>query len=326
MKRFLVTGAMGCIGAWVLKHLADDGQSVVVYDVATKPVRVRLLMDDDTLARVTFIQGDVTSLEDVRRVVDERQISHIIHLAALQVPFCRADPALGARVNVVGTVSVLEAARHSEGRVQGLVYASSIAVFGAPDEYPDGPVADAAPLQPTTLYGVYKQANEATARVYWQDWGVPSIGLRPAVVYGVARDQGLTSSPTKAMLAAALGHPYTIAFGGANCMQWASDVARTFIQAAEAGWQGADVCNLGGATVPMGDVVVAIEAVAPAARGAIGYDERQLPFPFDFDDARLQAIIGPLPHTPLADGVAATVDRFRYLTARGLVDAGGLTG
>lgn len=325
MTRYLVTGAMGCIGAWVLKRLTDDGKDVVVYDVATNPVRARLLMDEDALARVTFIQGDVTSLAEVRRVVDDQGISHIIHLAALQVPFCRADPALGARVNVVGTVNIFEAARHSEGQVQGLAYASSIAVFGAPDEYPDGPVADAAPLQPTTLYGVYKQANEATARVYWQDWGVPSIGLRPAVVYGVARDQGLTSGPTKAMLAAALGRPYIIAFGGGNCMQWASDVAGAFIQAADAGWQGADVFNLGGATVPMRDVVAAIEAAAPAMRGAIGYDERQLPFPFDFDDIRLQRIIGPLPHTSLVDGVAATVDRFRHLAARGLVDAGGLT-
>ncbi len=324
MTCYLVTGAMGCIGAWVLKRLADDGKAVAVYDVATNPTRARLLMDDDTLARVTFIQGDVTSLADVRRALDEHDITHIIHLAALQVPFCRADPALGARVNVVGTVNLLEAARHSEGRVQGLAYASSIAVYGAPDEYPEGPVPDTASLLPTTLYGVYKQANEATARVYWQDWGIASIGLRPAVVYGVARDQGLTSSPTKAMLAAALGHPYTIAFGGANCMQWASDVADAFIQAAEAGWQGADVFTLGGAAVPMRDLVAAIEAAAPAARGTISHDERQLPFPFDFDDTRLQRIIGPLPHTALADGVAATVDRFRHLAARGLVDAGGL--
>ena len=85
----------------------------------------------------------------------------MIHLAALQVPFCRADPSLGARVNVVGTVNVLEAAARRElGRV---VYASSVAAYDALDDH------DAAPAMqgvPSTLYGVYKRANEGTAHVY----------------------------------------------------------------------------------------------------------------------------------------------------------------
>ena len=325
MSRFLVTGAMGCIGAWTLYHLVQAGKAAVVLDVSTTPTRPRLLMDDDQVAQVQFIQGDITDLAQVERVVAEQGITHIIHLAALQVPFCRADPPLGARVNVVGTVNIFEAARRSGGAVRSVVYASSVAVFGAPDDYPEGPVADNAALLPTTLYGVYKQANEGTARVYWRDWQVSSIGLRPATVYGVARDQGMTSSPTKAMLAAALGKPYRVAFGGYVGMQWASDVAQAFIQSAEAEWPNAGVFNLGGAPVSVEEIVRLIETVAPDARGLLTAADNQLPFPYDFEDAGLQAAIGPVPRTRLEEGIAATIARFRELAQTGLVDERGLS-
>ena len=111
----------------------------------------------------------------------------MIHLAALQVPFVRADPVLGARVNVVGTVNVLEAVRRRADRMGPLVYASSIAVYGAAGTL-------AADDHPGTLYGVFKRANEGTALRYFEDYGVSSIGLRPHTVYGPARDQGLTSA------------------------------------------------------------------------------------------------------------------------------------
>ncbi|MFN8471401.1 MAG: NAD-dependent epimerase/dehydratase [Anaerolineae bacterium] len=319
---YLVTGALGCIGAWTLRILLDQNKRVVVLDLGSVPTRPRLLLTEDELSRVTFVQGDVSDLATVERVVSEHGVTHIIHLAALQVPFCKADPVLGARVNVAGTVNILETARRSGGQVRATAYASSIAVFGPPEDYPSGPIPDAAALEPTTLYGVYKQANEGTARIYWQDWSVPSIGLRPAAIYGVARDQGLTSSPTKAMLAAALGLPYHIPFGGVNCMQWAADIARIFIQSVDAEWQGAGVFNVGGAMADMARVIALIEAAAPEARGTLTYDDRQLPFPYNFDDASLATVIGAIQHVELADGIAATVERFRRLAADGVLDAG----
>ena len=83
--------------------------------------------------------------------------------------------------------------------------------------------------QPGTLYGVYKRANEGTAHVYWADHGVASVGLRPHTVFGPGRDQGLTSAPTTAMLAAACGRPYRIPFGGTSQFQYAPDAARAFV-------------------------------------------------------------------------------------------------
>ena len=149
--------------------------------------------------------GDVTTVDALDRVVAENRISHILHFAALQVPFCRSDPGAGARVNVVGTENVLEVARRRRDRLQRVVYASSMAVYGLKIYNDAGPVGPDAVMRPATHYGSYKQVNETTRKIYWLDEGVSSIYHRPHTVYGVGRDQGLTSRCSKAMLAAAVG-------------------------------------------------------------------------------------------------------------------------
>jgi len=317
--RFLITGALGCIGAWTVRNLVREGIPVVVFDLASDPRRLKLIMSDDELARVTFVTGDITDLEALERALDDHAITRVIHLAALQIPFVRANPPLGARVNVVGTVNVFEAVARRRDRIGSLVYASSAAVYDAVDAGESGVVAHGAAGHPTTLYGVFKQANEGTARVYWQDARVASIGLRPYIVYGPGRDQGLTSSPTKAMVAAALGKPYHIPYGGRAAYQYADDVARTFIACARAPFQGAEIFNLGGSVATMGEIVAAIEAAAPEVRGLITFDDKPLPFPEAFDAAPLEQVIGALPFTPLAQAVADTIALFRERIAAGVM-------
>jgi UDP-glucuronate 4-epimerase len=317
--RFLITGALGCIGAWTVRNLVREETPVVVFDLASDPRRLKLIMSDDELVRVTFVTGDITDLEALERALDEHAITRVIHLAALQIPFVRANPPLGARVNVVGTVNVFEAVARRRDRIGRLVYASSAAVYDAVDAGESGVVAHGAAGHPTTLYGVFKQANEGTARVYWQDAQVASIGLRPYIVYGPGRDQGLTSSPTKAMVAAALGKPYHIPYGGRAAYQYADDVARTFIACARAPFQGAEIFNLGGSVATMGEIVAAIEAAAPEVRGLITFDDKPLPFPEAFDAAPLEQVIGALPFTPLAQAVADTIALFRERIAAGVM-------
>jgi nucleoside-diphosphate-sugar epimerase len=320
MDRFLITGALGCIGAWVVRNLVREGAAPVVFDLASDPRRLKLIMTSDELAQVTFAAGDITDLAALEQVLDTHAISHIIHLAALQVPFCKADPPLGARVNVVGTVNVFEAVARRRTQIQRVVYASSAAVYDAADADPSGaPIPHGALGHPTTLYGVYKQANEGTARVFWQDAHVASIGLRPYIVYGPGRDQGLTSSPTKAMFAAAVDRPFHIPFGGRGAYQYTDDVAKAFIACARAPFSGAEIFNLSGSVVQMHEIVDAIAAVAPAARETITFADTTLPFPEAYDAAPLADLIGPLPHTPLHEAVAATITRFRELVADGVL-------
>ena len=157
-----------------------------------------------------------------------------------------ADPVLGMRVNVVGTTVILETIKRHAAQIQGFVYCSSAAVYGTADKYPAGPLAHDAALLPNTIYGVSKVANEDTARIYWQDYQVPSIGFRPFTVYGPGRDQGMSSTPTKAVLAAILGRPYEITLSGVWTYQYAPDVANCLILAARTELAGAPVFNMGG--------------------------------------------------------------------------------
>ena len=70
------------------------------------------------------VNGDITDLAALERALDEHGVTNVIHLAALQVPHCRANPPLGAAVNVVGTVNVLEAVKRRADRMGPVVYAS----------------------------------------------------------------------------------------------------------------------------------------------------------------------------------------------------------
>jgi UDP-glucuronate 4-epimerase len=141
------------------------------------------------------------------------------------------------------------------------------------------------------------------------------VGLRPHTVYGPGRDQGLTSAPTRAMLAAAGGIPYRIPYGGRGQFQYAPDVARAFVQAALSSYEGATVHNLAGEVVSMGDVVASIEAAMPESAGLISFDDVALPFPDEVDASSLTEAIGPVDELPFADGVADAVARFRRLLA-----------
>jgi UDP-glucuronate 4-epimerase len=308
-ERFLVTGATGCIGAWTVRNLVHEGIFTCALVRSGSLHRLKLIMDEKDLAAVEFINGDITDLDTVEHALSAHKITHIIHLAAMQLPFCKADPPLGAAVNVQGTVNIFEAA----GRcgIRSLVYASSTAVYGLSSEYPAGPLAHDAPLKPRSHYGVYKRANEGTARVYWLDNGISSIGIRPYVVYGPGRDQGFTSTPTKAMLAAAAGKPYNISYGGRFGFQYADDAAKAYIDAARVDFKGAEVFNLGGETVGMDDIIREIEAAEPSARGTITYVNKPLPFPEQIDNAPLIALLGVLRVTPLARGVRESIRIFK---------------
>jgi UDP-glucuronate 4-epimerase len=319
-ERFLVTGALGCIGSWTVKRLVDEGVPVTTYDLPGDPYRMRLIMDDAAIDRVNFVQGDITDETRFEEVVRDNAITHIIHLAALQVPFVRANPVLGARVNVVGSAIVLETARKLADQIKGLAYASSVAVYGSADRYPPGPLADDAPLAPVTLYGVTKEANEGWAAIYWQDYSVPSVGLRPFFVYGPGRDQGVSSTPTKAMAAAAVGRPYHISFGGTDTYQHADDVARVFIDAARAMPNGAPVYNLGGTVASVADVVAAIERAAPESAGAITYETEPLFTPDGVAGKAIAELLGPIAWRPLADGVADTIVALRAAQRAGRLD------
>jgi nucleoside-diphosphate-sugar epimerase len=313
---YLVTGAHGFIGAWVVKRLLASNFKVVIFDKSPDPHRLRLIMDDNEIERAVFVAGDITDGDFVSQLVQEREITNIIHLAGLQVPTCRANPRLGAMVNVIGTINIFEAAKNSGGRVNRIAYASSAAVFGKND----GPAPEELAGGMNTHYGAFKRCNEDNARVYFLENGLNSVGLRPLTVYGVGRDTGMTSDPTKAMKAAVAGRPFHIRFGGKTDFLYVADCADAFIRAASADLEGAFVFNSHGESVEMATVVEEIENLIPEAKGRITFDPAPLALPPELDDSAIVRAFGDIPHTTLSQGMKETIERFAFLRRENRLD------
>ena len=78
-ERFLVTGALGCIGAWTCRLLVEEGVPVVGYDLGSDPHRLKLIMSPEQLEQVTLVPGDVTDLDQLLGVLGEHEISNVVH-------------------------------------------------------------------------------------------------------------------------------------------------------------------------------------------------------------------------------------------------------
>ena len=317
-ETYFITGAQGCIGSWIVKALVERGDSAVVFDRSDDSRRLSAIMDPEQLAKVRFITGDITDGAAVLSALNESGANRVIHLAGLQVPTCKADPVAGALVNVAGTLNVFEAAKMIS--IKRVVYASSAAVYGMNDD--DVALDETAQCSPTTHYGVFKRANEGNARVYFLDQGINSVGLRPLTVYGVNRDTGLTSDPTKAMKSAVLGRPFHIRFGGATDFQYVADTAAAFIACADDAADGAHVFNLHGETVTVERIATFINSQVDGE--LITFGGPPIPIAAAMDDTAIRRVMNGLPSTPLEIGVQETMERFAALRDAGRLDTSDL--
>ena len=166
-ERILVTGASGQIGTDLVGELRKryGRESVVASDI--REPEDGSPMSDGPFRLLSVLDGD--SMESA---IQEEGIGTVYHLAAILSATGEANPELCHRVNVGGTVCVLEAARDFKLKV----YApSSIAVFG-----PDAPkvAPQVTPLNPTTMYGKTKVTGEVLAMNYWKQYGVDVRGIR----------------------------------------------------------------------------------------------------------------------------------------------------
>lgn len=306
--RVLVTGGSGCIGSWVIKGLLERGMDVLTFDVEADTKRLGLIAPA-LVPKLTIETGRIEDTARVKALIADG-VTHVVHLAAVLMPFCQANPVAGAMINVIGTQNLFEAARDS-GRDVRIVFASSSAVWGPRHLYEDRPLTEADPPMPATHYGVYKYANEGNARVFYATNGISSIGLRPWTVYGVGRDAGLTADPTLALRAAAAGERFQIRLTGNMDLQYVEDVAETFIRCLLSPVQGAHVFNLAGDIVDMHDFIRQVEEIDAATKGLLTAEGPQVPVAFRMSDTALRSTVGEMPKTPLAEGVRRTLQAFR---------------
>ena len=299
----LVTGGSGFIGTWVLREVLRRGAKAVVVDVVSVGERRRRVLGERASEAIDA-DADLGDPESLLEVIERYGVSHVIHLAALLTPGCQQDPWLGFRVNVAGSVAVFEAARRS-GRVKAISYASSYAVYGPECG------ADADANRPSTFYGAYNQSVDLIAEQYWRHFGLASVAVRPHVVYGPERDQGLTAGPSLAAKAAATGADFHIGYTGTANYDYVEDVARAFVRAAFECPPGANAVDLKGEPATPEDFLHAIDAAVPgsAARITVGGPAMPVSVP---PNPRYIAELFPDWHaTSLHDGVAKTVDFYR---------------
>ena len=306
----LITGAGGCIGAWTMAMLLKANVDVIAFDLTSNKIRPGLLIEDEKLKKVPWIEGDISDTETVISTIEKYKPESIIHLAALQVPFCAADPTTGAKVNVVGTVNIMEAARQNS--IKRIAHASSMAAHSFI------PGSDSL----KTLYGAYKMCDEQISEVYWQDHKVPSVCLRPAIVNGVGRDQGMTSKQTVAMLAAALGEPYDIPYTGYVSHLSAAEVASAFIHSVSYEGDGAFVFDIFGESVNINDTIKMINEIKPNAN--ITSSGSEMPFPSKLSDIplrkHLKKRVSDYGSINTMTMISETIEAFEVLIQSGKID------
>lgn len=303
----LVTGGSGFVGTWVLRSLMNRGISAVALDAFENAQRWQRLLGPRA-SEIPFVRGSLLDRDLLSRIFTEHGVTHVIHLAALLTPACQEDPYAGCEVNVLGSVALFEQAVKS--KIKGLSYASSLAVFG-PE--PDGAYAAKALVEnrSPSFYGTFKKALELIAEQYWMHNKLASVGIRPHVVYGPERDQGLTAGPSLAAKAAVLGETYQISYRGLVGYDYVEDVAEAFVRTALETPPGSVVVDLPSEMATVEELVQAIDAAVPGAAARITVAGPTLPRNDSPRDRVISEILLDWKPTSITDGIRRTVDFYK---------------
>ncbi len=181
--RILVTGGAGLIGSTtidlLLRHHAPE--RIVILDnlVRGTLANIEHALDDP---RVTFVQGDICDPETVKRVMGG--MDAVIHMAALRITACAAEPRAALQTMCDGTFNVVDAAQRAG--VRKIVAASSASIYGMADSFPTS--EDHHPYNNQTWYGASKVMLEGLLRSYHSMHGLPYVALRYFNVYGPRMD------------------------------------------------------------------------------------------------------------------------------------------
>jgi UDP-glucose 4-epimerase len=173
--RCLVTGGAGFIGSNLVHTLINEGYKVRVLDNFSTGKFENI---ETVIKNIDLIVGDLCREDDVRRAV--KGVDIVFHQAALpSVPRSVADPYTTNRVNIEGTLNVFLAARDSG--VKRVVYASSSSVYGSNEKLPKEETMLTRPMSP---YAASKLAKEVYGRIFYDLYGLETVGLRYFNVFG----------------------------------------------------------------------------------------------------------------------------------------------
>ncbi len=300
--KVVVTGGAGFIGSATAEVLVEKGYEVLVYDNLYAGLR------ENVPREAELVIGDVC---DLGKLMDAlRDAWGVVHLAAIvSVEEALEDPWRALRVNVEGTLNVLEACRRLD--VERVVYASSCAVYGDPVELP---VREDHPLKPKNVYGASKLAGEALVSAYAETYGLKAVSLRYFNVYGPRMRSGPYAGVIHKFIAAALrGEPLVIHGDGLQTRDfvYVYDVARANLAALESKATGA--FNIGtGRSVTISELARMIVELT----GSSSPIHHGPPRPGDIrhsraDITRAENVLGWKPKVRLEEGLLETINYYR---------------
>ena len=169
----LITGGMGSIGAELARQLVQQGEDVVIFDVAARSDVIEDIKDS-----VKVVQGDLKIYSEVFNVVKENDVEDIFHLGAMLTGHSEAYPWASFQTNVVGAMHIFEAARLFG--IKKVLFTSSVESFGTARK---GRITDDNLQRPWSIYGCAKVYGEHVGRWYRDRFGLDFRSVRyPAVI------------------------------------------------------------------------------------------------------------------------------------------------
>ena len=310
----LVTGGVGFIGSHVCERLLEIGHTVCAlddlndfYDPAIKQNTLRELQS--RAQSFSFVHADITKRDEVDEVISSMAFDQIIHLAARAgVRPSLEEPALYQRVNVEGTVNLLESAR--EHSVNKITVASSSSVYGVNSKVP---FSETDPIfSAISPYAASKLACEALGHVYHHVYGMDVCMLRFFTVYGPRQRPDLAIHKFARLMHA--GQPIPL-FGDGNTSRdytYVDDTVDGVIAATEKEF-GFEIINLGESqTIELKRLIELIEQ----AMGVKAQINRQPAQPGDVpitfaNIEKAQDLLGYSPQTKIEDGIPRFIEWFR---------------
>lgn len=317
MTNFLVTGGAGFIGSHVCERLLREGHSVWTLDDLNSfydpDIKRRNLREIQALGgRFEFIQGDLTDRATVEEVFAGNAFDQVIHLAARAgVRPSLEEPALYQRVNVEGTVHILEGARRH--KVKKLVLASSSSVYGINSKVP---FSEGDPIfAPISPYAASKLACEALGHVYHHVYGLDVVMLRFFTVYGPRQRPDLAIHKFARLIHS--GKPIPV-FGDGNTARdytYIDDILEGILACTSRQF-GYEIFNLGESqTVPLHRLIEILER----ALGKKAVINRLPPQPGDVpltcaDVSKARKRLNYKPRFTIEDGISRFVNWFNHST------------
>lgn len=311
MKKILVTGGCGWLGAAITRALLERGDSVVAMDLAISPAIAALAHENDRLIPVV---GDLCEWRQVTEVFRARRPDAVVHCAAIVGVASAADtPVKALRVNVEGSINLFEAMR--QAGVRRVVHISTEETYG---DFRAATIDEEHPQRPTSIYGVTKLTVEHYGRVYSRDHDLECVNVRTCWVYGPNLPRARV--PKTFIDAALRGEPYHLSAGGDLAVDqvYISDTVAGALLALDKPVHRFDSYNIATGLAPtIGDVAAIVNDAVPGARITVGHGEYlhggavRTAKKGALDISRARAELGYVPRYDIKRGIEATVQAAR---------------